>query len=174
VKQLLRTPVLINAVLFQITWFACVLGSAKGWFWPALLSCAILGLYQLQPKLRHPTDLKLVGISILLGLIIDSIWVQSGLLVFTDTRPSADFAPAWIILLWVAFALTINHSMGWLARHSALPIILGAIGGPLSYLAGLKLGAVEYNGDKTATTLYLAIAWAVSLWILVKTSQTET
>ena len=170
--SMFRLPVLINAVLFQITWFACVIGSAHGLIWPALLSCSILAVYQLQPANRHATDIKLVILSIAMGLVVDTIWVQAGLMHFTDSRPFYWLAPAWIIVLWVGFALTINHSLAFLRANPALPIVLGLIGGPLSYLAGLKLGAVDYLENTVLISVYLAVAWAVSLTILVRASRT--
>jgi len=166
--KLLIWPVIINAALFQITWFACVVGSAEGLSWPAFAACAVLAIYQLQAKRRHVTDLKLVLVSIVLGLIVDTLWVQSGVLIFTDQRPFAALAPAWIIALWVGFALTINHSLAWLDRTPLLPAVVGAIGGPMSYLAGLKLGAVEYQQGIALISVYLAVAWAISLTILVR------
>lgn len=171
-KSLFKLPVLINAALFQITWFACVIGSAQGLIWPAVLACLALAVYQLQPARRHPTDLKLIALSIGLGIIVDSIWIQSGLMVFTDARPLSQFAPVWIILLWVGFALTVNHSLGWLSAHPMLPALMGMIGGPLSYLAGLKLGAVVFHGSTILICACLAFAWGLSLSILVKVSKT--
>jgi len=167
-KNLLGWSVLINAALFQITWFACVIGSAKGLVWPAFASCAALAVYQLQGKRRHPSDVTLILASIGLGLIVDSIWVQSGWLIFSDQRPFSFLAPVWIIVLWVGFAMTINHSLAWLDRHPILPIAMGFIGGPMSYLAGLKLGAVEYQQSVLMVSAGLAVAWAISLLILVK------
>jgi len=170
-KSLFRAPILINAMLFQITWFACVIGSAKGLFWPALLACSILAIYQLHPARRYYSDFKLVALSIIMGLIVDTIWIQSDLMVFTDPRPSSNVAPAWIILLWIAFALTINHSLAWLKAHPILPVVMGLLGGPLSYLAGLKLSAVEFHADTVQITVCLGLAWALSLVILVKASE---
>lgn len=167
-KNLLAWPVLINAALFQITWFACVIGSAKGLIWPAFAACAALAAFQMQAKRRHASDAKLILASIALGLLVDTIWVQSGWLVFTDQRPFSFLAPVWIIVLWIGFAMTINHSLAWLDRHPVLPVAMGAIGGPMSYLAGLKLGAVEYHQSTVLVSAGLAVAWAISLIILVK------
>lgn len=170
-KKLLSMPVIINAGLFQVTWFACVLGSAKGLLWPALLSCALLAIWQLQPKRRHPSDLRLIAVAILLGLIIDSAWIKLGLLDFKSQWPSPGIAPAWIIVLWVGFALTVNHSLSWLTAHPLLPASMGLIGGPLSYWAGLRFGAVDYLADPLLISACLGLAWAVSMIILVNVSQ---
>ena len=169
-KELLSTSVIINAVLFQCAWFACVLGSAKGLTWPAALCFIALAIFQLQNKRRHSTDVRLLFVSVLLGLLIDSFWINAGIMSFTESSPVPQLAPAWIILLWMSFALTINHSLKWLNKHPALPIFMGLIGGPLSYLAGLKFGAVEYLQSTLLTSILLGLAWAASLTVLVKLS----
>jgi len=172
-NKLLSWPIIINATLFQITWFACVLGSAKGLLWPALLSCLALALWQLHPQRRHPSDVRLVVVGIALGLIVDTIWIQTGLLDFTYQWPWPAISPAWIVLLWLGFALTINHSLAWLNNHPVLPATAGLIGGPLSYLAGMRLGGVEYLNSTLLISVCLGIGWAASVHILVRLSQTS-
>jgi len=168
--KLLTSPIVINATLFQVTWFSCVIGSAKQLIWPAIISCLALMIWQLAPSRRHISDLKLVAIAIFLGIIIDSLWVQIGFFDYTDQRPITSLAPAWIIILWVGFALTVNHSLAWLKAHPILPFLMGFIGGPSSYFAGQKLGAVTYMADTLTVSLSLAIAWALSLVILFRIS----
>lgn len=170
-KELMKAPIIINALLFQCAWFACVLGSAKGLTWPSMVCFLALATYQLQNKRRHPTDIKLLIISLVLGLFVDSFWIIGGFMVFTENGPIAQIAPAWILFLWMSFALTINHSLGWLKKHPLLPISMGLFGGPMSYIAGLKFGAVEYLQSTLVTSVALGIAWALSLIILVKASQ---
>ncbi|RBP50805.1 DUF2878 domain-containing protein [Arenicella xantha] len=165
-NNLFRWSTLINASLFQATWFACVLGSAKGLLWPAFACCAALASYQLHNKRRVESDLQLVALSVLLGLMVDTLWLQLGFLQFTDPRPVTAMSPAWIMLLWVGFALTINHSLSWINAHPLLPAVLGGIGGPLSYLAGERLGAVTFTTNVTALMIYIGIAWAISLTLL--------
>lgn len=167
IKSMFSVNVFVNAMLFNVVWIACVAGSSKQLIWPAMLSCFILAVYQLIPQNRHPTDVKLVAASILLGLIVDTIWVQLGYMDFTDKRPISSVAPGWIIILWVGFALTINHSLKWLKAHPFLPALTGAIAAPVTYYAGIKLGAVEYIASTMSVSIGLALAWGISLTILV-------
>ncbi len=168
IKSMFRVNVFVNAMLFNGVWLACVVGSSKQLVWPALLSCLVLAVYQLAPKNRHPTDLKLVFLSVFLGVLVDTMWVQFGLMDFTEKRPFPALAPGWIIVLWVGFALTVNHSLKWLKAHPALPAVTGAIAAPLTYFAGIKLGAVEYTASVPLVSGALAVAWGISLTILVK------
>ncbi len=173
IKSMFRVNVLVNAMLFNGVWIACVAGSAKQLIWPAALSCAILAAYQLHPSNRHSNDIKLVILSVILGLIVDTIWVQFGFMDFTEKRPFSNVAPAWIIILWVGFALTVNHSLKWLTIHPLLPAITGAIAAPLTYFAGIKIGAVEYTASITEVSIGLAVAWAIALTILVEVGKRE-
>jgi hypothetical protein len=64
------------------------------------------------------------------------------------------------------FGLTLDASMSFLKRrHWSLSAALGGIFGPLSYLAGAKLGAATL----VATPLNfaaLALAWAIAMPLL--------
>lgn len=170
-KRFFSKPLIINAILFQVTWFACVLGSAKGLVWPAILSCLALIIYQLQPNHRHPSDLKLVGLGIAIGLVTDTAWIQLEFMNFTEQSPFEEITPIWVIILWIAFALTVNHSLSWLNKHPVLPAAAGLVFAPFSYLAGLKLGAVEYLNDVVLVSACLGITWAITMTILVQASK---
>lgn len=161
-----RLSFIINALLFQITWFACVIGSTHQLTWPGALACSCLFLWQWSPKNRHPSDTILIIAAIVLGLFVDSLWLQLNLFSFTYQSPINGVAPAWIIILWIGFALTINHSLGWIKAHPLLPALVGLIGGPLSYLAGAKLGAISYQADHLLICSSLGIAWAIALTFL--------
>jgi hypothetical protein len=67
--------------------------------------------------------------------------------------PSQELAPLWLLVLWAAYALIINGCMSWLHERYILAATLGAIGAPLSYLGGIKLGAA----DTTQTALALVV-----------------
>ena len=163
-----KLPIIINASLFQACWFACVIGGANELTWPAVVTFLILAIYQLHPDRRHSRDALLLLVSIPMALLVDSFWVASGMMTFTESFPFAGIAPLWIIILWCAFALTVNHSLAWLKAHPSLPIVFGGFGGPMSYFAGLKLGGVEYHSDFWLVSLALALAWSISLLVLCK------
>ena len=92
---------------------------------------------------------------------------------FTDKRPFDTFSPAWIIILWVGFSLTVNHSLKWLIAHPLLPALTGAIAAPITYFAGIKIGAVVYTEPVITVSIGLAIAWGVALTILVEVGKRE-
>ncbi|MET3928612.1 hypothetical protein ABIE51_000499 [Lysobacter sp. OAE881] len=147
-----------NFVGFQIAWWACVLGAAHGARWLGVVACvAFVGLQWLASA-RRRADAWLVGCAVLMGLVLDGLLAQLG---WIDYRGSiaALPAPAWILALWAAFAMTINHSLAWL--RPAMAIVLGAVGGPLAYVGAQRLGAIELVASVQAT-IALAIGWAIA------------
>ena len=67
------------------------------------------------------------------------------------------FAPSWILALWLGFALTVNHSLGWLQEKPWLAALLAALFAPVSYLAGERLGAVTVANP--SGLLLVSVAW---------------
>ena len=69
--------------------------------------------------------------------------------------------------MWINFALTLNGSMRWLHGRYLLAAVLGAIGGPLAYVAGVKLGAAALLASSTLVYGALAVVWAGAVPLLV-------
>jgi hypothetical protein len=75
-------------------------------------------------------------------------------------------APYWILAMWALFSTTLNLSMGWLKSSRLLASFMGAVFGPLSYLAGRRLGAIELV-NFSSSMIALAVIWAVVMPILM-------
>jgi len=72
--------------------------------------------------------------------------------------------------MWALFATTINHSMAWLKNRYFLALLLGAVFGPLAFIAGESLGAVVFL-DRTMALTLLAAGWAVLMPLLLLLAQ---
>lgn len=105
------------------------------------------------------TELAVVLVTALAGIITDSLLALFGVYIFSG---SGQFLPIpfWLILLWFAFASTLRHSLAYLSKHYRLAAGLGAVGGTLSYVAGMKLQAVTFGLAFYPTVLLLACIWA--------------
>ena len=68
--------------------------------------------------------------------------------------------------MWAVFSTTLNSSLKWLKGRLGLALGLGAVFGPLAYLAGEELGAIRLEAPMLAI-IVLAAIWAVSLPLLV-------
>ena len=87
---------LVNLIIYQAAWFACVLGGdALAWVAPVLLA---VHLY-LSPCRR--ADLLLAGALLLVGLVLDGTLKAIGFFSFNSR-----FAPIplWLMGVWLTFA----------------------------------------------------------------------
>lgn len=157
---------LVNFAAFQVGWFACVLGAANAlpWLGPVVVA-AVVALH-LATARRPLPELFLVLAAMVVGLLVDSLLLATGWLRYSVGLWLPGLAPYWIITMWALFATTLNVSMGWMSGRPVLAVLMGAAGGPLSYLAGEKLGAIELTQPAHALTA-LAFAWAIAMPLLM-------
>jgi hypothetical protein len=157
---------LFNFVAFQAGWFACVLSAADGMLWLGLVVVSLVVILHVQMSEWRTDELVLVFVAVALGLLFDSLLVMSGWLSYSSGILISGIAPYWILAMWALFATTINLSMSWLKGKPLLASVLGAIFGPLSYMAGERLGAMEFVNYQSAI-IALALIWALVMPLLV-------
>lgn len=153
---------LINLAGFQFGWFACVLGAAHGMPWLGPLVALPVLVRHLRAAAAPGAEAALLLVAALVGLAIDSALVATGRLAFTEGVLLPGFAPYWMVTLWLLFASTFNVSLRWLRERPLFAAGLGAVGGPLAYLAGRGLGAATILEPAWATHLAVAVAYAVA------------
>ena len=151
---------LANAGLFQLGWFACVLGGNSLWLLLAA-GALLVHLLFISPSLA---EVRLVVVVCLLGSAVDSLLLNAG--VFAFAQPGV-LIPFWLMLLWALLAITLNHCLAWTAKPWWRSVLLGAIGGPLSYYAGQRLGAVQFPLGLWPTLAGLSLLWAGLFAVLV-------
>jgi len=158
--------VVVNVVLYQLGWFACVLGAAHGLPWIGPLAAAAIIAWHLARAARPRPELALVACAVLLGALFDTLLVQAGWVHFSAGALIAGTAPCWMMALWAIFATTLNVSLRSLRTHPVLALILGALGGPLAYFAGARLGAITLVAAGPALSA-IALGWAVLTPVLL-------
>jgi hypothetical protein len=160
-------PTLVNAVVYQIGWFTCVLTAASGISWVGTL--VALGLIALHLKFteRPAAQLKLIAVAAVVGAVWDSVPVSLGLLSYSDGTVIRGLAPHWIVALWALFSTTLNYSLRWLTRSPLAAIGLGAVGGPLAYAAAARMGALQLLQPTRALTI-IGLGWSVLLPLLCR------
>lgn len=161
---------IVNFVAFQLGWFACVLGAAKGLPWAGVLVVLAVVALHLALVRRPLPELRLVAFAMALGLLLDSLLLATGWLSYPSGNWLPGMAPYWIVAMWALFATTLNVSMGWLRGRPLLAVLMGAVGGPLSYLGGEKLGGIELIAPVAALSA-LAVAWAVAMPLLMMAAE---
>jgi hypothetical protein len=157
---------LVNFIVFQIGWFTCVLSAANGYPWAGLMVVSLIVALHLRSAEHRAHEIQLLALAVVLGLVFDSLLVSSGWVRYPIGMFMPGIAPYWILAMWALFSITLNLSMGWLKNSLVLASVMGAIFGPLSYLAGARLGAIVLV-DAVSSMILLAIIWALVMPILI-------
>lgn len=151
---------LLNFVLFQSAWFGCVLSAARGLWWvPPLCALSVCVVY-VSTSDNRLTSIRLLGVVISLGTVIDVVLWKLGVVSFTRADATWLSGTIWFASLWAAFATTLQLSLAWLQSRSIVAMLFGAIGGPLAYLAGERLGAIAMSSKVMSMSVF-AIEWAI-------------
>jgi hypothetical protein len=153
-----------NFVFFQLGWFACVLGAAnKQVFWAVLVTLVYIAFHVWQHD-EPKESLNLLSKALLYGIVTDSLIMHLGYLDFQDAWPTSYLSPVWMWTLWVLVATTINGSLSWLRGRPILGAVLGGICGPMSYEAGIRMGAGAWvDGGQAIGLVLVGVVWAIAI-----------
>ena len=158
--------VLVNFIAFQFGWFSSVLGAAREMPWLGPVVFVAVLLIHLRQARRPELELGLVIACGVIGTWFDSLLVATGWVAYPSGQFSQLLAPYWIITMWMLFATTLNSSMGWLRGRMLLASVLGGVAGPMSYVAGQKLGGIVFVEFWPAIAA-LAVGWALMMPVLM-------
>jgi hypothetical protein len=147
---------LINVAINQIIWFLCVLGGNGG----VLFALPLLVLNVLLSRYRQ-ADLQMMGALLAVGVCIDGTLQATG---FFSFRHEGMPIPLWLVVIWLALAALPHHSLSWMKGRPLLSALFGALGGPLAYWAGVRLGAATFHLPLLPSLALLAAIWA-ALWV---------
>jgi hypothetical protein len=154
---------LFNYLLYLAGWCALVLGAAAGRVGAATgVALALLLVHLVLARERGP-EWRLIAMTGAVGLVVDSAQVAAGLLHFPTGTLVPWLCPPWIVVMWMLFATTFRFSFRWVLASVSRAVLIGAIGGPLAYIAGERLGAVALGEPRALALTVLAVAWAVAL-----------
>lgn len=149
---------LANYAGFQAGWLACVAGAGKGLFWLGPAAAALLLGGHLLASGDPRRELRRIVAVACFGLALEALALSFGRHAY-----SGGFLPAWVAALWLLLAATLRSSLAWLDGRPLLAALLGAAAGPLSFRAGIGLGAGAFLGGAAAGSLALSALWAVAL-----------
>lgn len=154
---------LVQFAVFQAVWFAAVLGATRGeMLWGPLAVAAFFALHLSWVKQGRAREAAYVLGWGILGTALDSGLHHLGITSFpTSEWEPTWMAPPWIASLWFAFAMLPRFSLGWLKSRLGWAAVLGAIGGPLSYYGGSRLGATDMHPDAIRTWVVLGLEYGL-------------
>lgn len=147
--------ILVNVILYQVVWFLCVFKENDG----ALIALVLLCIHLYFTTCRYK-DMRMMALLLAIGVLIDGTLHFAG---FMTYNVRAIPIPFWLAVVWLALATLPHHSLRWLKERPFLSSLLGALGGPLAYWAGVKAGAASFTLPLISSLLLLAVIWGV-LW----------
>jgi hypothetical protein len=152
-----------NLIGYQLVWFAAVIGAAHGLAWPGVMGMLVFAGCQLSLARQYRTDLTLMATAFVFGFMLDGGLVRAQLATYAASWPDLAIAPAWILALWMSFALTFSQSLRYLQTRLWLAALLGLIGGPIAYLgAGRGWHVVSFTEPAWHGLLWLGVGWALA------------
>lgn len=153
---------LFNFLAFEAAWFCAVSGGAAGRGWLLSLPVvAVVAIHLALNRARLRSELGLILAVTLFGLLLETGFMGAGLIRYAGTAEGQMLPPIWIVALWFGFGTLPNASLAWLKGRWGLQALLGAVAGPLTYWAGVKLGAATLPGD--GGLFAIGLAWALAL-----------
>ena len=154
---------LTNFLAFQIGWFGTVWLAAAGRPWAATLPMLLVIALHLALEERRRREAFYIATATLAGIVLDSLLWALDVTAYASPPAAAwpaGIVPPWIAVLWAGFATLPRRSLSWLGPYPLLAAALGALGGPLSFLGGERMGAVSSNPEPLRTWVGLAIEYA--------------
>jgi hypothetical protein len=158
-----------NFIAYEGVWFAIVLSAGGHWALPGVLAAVVFVCMQLAVSEQRAADVGLIVAALGVGVLLDGVLAVTGVVQYSSSVPALPTggAPVWILALWAAFALTLNHSLRWLRGRPLLGALLGTVGGPLAYVSSSQLsGAVTFAPPEWRAVVSLAVGWGLGIALL--------
>jgi Protein of unknown function (DUF2878) len=161
---------ILNAIGFQSAWWACVLAAGRGLDRFALAYGAVLALLHLYWSDQRPQELRLACWVMFMGIGVDTLLQAFGVIHFQGWA-LGPLSPLWLWMLWLLFGMTLNASLAFLKNKPLiLSAALGAMLGPVNYIAGAQAGAASLAITPAHVTV-LSLCWLLALPTMVWAAQ---
>jgi hypothetical protein len=164
-----RAKVPLNFLLYNLTWVVAVVGASKGQpLLGPIVAGAFVVIHLLILKDHWKNELQFIIATVLIGSLLDSPLSRYGYVVFNAPDPSiVGSYPIWMSSLWAGFAATLSLSLSWMKGRYLIGALFGAIGGPASLYAGVRLGAANFQGDELNILLFSAFEWSIAIPVVL-------
>jgi hypothetical protein len=162
-----------NVVGYYVAWVVAILGAAWTFPWAGpLLALPLLALHLKLAREVGP-ELRLMLVAAAMGVAGDGLLMLADRISFTSGVIVPGLPPPWMIGLWMLFATMFNVSLRWLRPRKLLGALLGALGAPLAYWAGARMGAAVLGPPVELSLLAIALLWAVATPLLLALAERQ-
>jgi hypothetical protein len=157
---------LFNGGLYQTGWFACVLGAAWGHGTAGAIAAAALMAGHLAASPDRRVDLRTMFATLAVGAVVEGGQIAAGTYQTLGGSAPGGVPPLWLLALWAHFATTFRYSLRAVVARPWAAVLFGALGGPVAFLAGERLGAVTLTRPLVTAGAALALGWALAMGVV--------
>ncbi len=155
------TPVrVLTALAFQVQWLALVWSA--GHAWSAVVCGGTVALVALELRLagdRMGASLLYLLAAVAAGGAMDTALTAAGVLIPLRVAMPPPLPPLWLVGLWVAFAGFLRVVLTYLQGRPTAQWLVGAVGGPVAYWSGSRMGAIGFGIALPAALSVLGVLW---------------
>ncbi|MFT4614325.1 MAG: hypothetical protein ACI9NT_001470 [Bacteroidia bacterium] len=144
----------VNGLLFNVSWFTLVMAHNVV---PAPVVAAVHLAVHFALMGRGKSELLLIILVGCAGALLDQALFAFGVFLVDGQHA---LPPLWLSCLWPVFATTLLHAFSGFHYRPVLALLLGAVGGTTSYVAGASLSDVSF-ADPFWGPVTLAVIWGV-------------
>ncbi|MFZ4576674.1 MAG: DUF2878 domain-containing protein, partial [Phycisphaerales bacterium] len=160
----MKVSKLLNFAVFHGAWLAAMFVAAAGRPLIATLApAAAVTLHLWWAGEHRRKELTIVASAAAAGLLLDGPAILLGL--YSTSHGTTITSIIWFVALWANFATTLNSSLAWLNGKLWVAVVFGAIGGPLAYYGGQKIGAAAVS-DTWTSWLWITLEYALATPVL--------
>ncbi len=162
---------IVNFIAFQAGWFACVLGAAHAHPWLGCLAVVAVFALHLALAPAPGAELRLAAITVGVGLVLEIVLVSTGVARYAEPGSVPFLPPVWILAMWLLLATLLDVSLAWLQTRPWLAVLFAAVGAPLSYAAGARLGGMEIAAPLWRSYVVMGVLWAAVFPLLLRVAR---
>lgn len=157
---------IINFILFQTAWFVTIFSAAYGNPYFGVLFTLVWVIFHFSFLTnKRNKELLIICITAVMAIAFELAQVLYGFISYPEQAALITMVPLWMITLWINLSLTINHSMAWLKGRYILAALFASVAGPLTYVAGERIGAITLHSNMSL--LAISIMWLVSMPLII-------
>lgn len=153
---------LYNVISFYVIWYACVIGATFGFIKIAVVASFLLTLLHFFLTKKRNQDFIYLVLFFVIGFVVEKIFLFFSILNYPKNTLiwNLDGIPAWIIMLYIGFSTTINHSLLFMTHSSVFSFIFGSVGAAICYyLASLK-GIIDFPHNYYSIAI-IGLYWGI-------------
>jgi len=165
--NIINKNIVINVIGFYICWWLTVLGAISGFYFIGPLVTFFFVVLHLYKVANHKKEDMFLIICFFLGLIIESVLLNSNVIIHKGFLVDYNIAPLWSVSLWVCFGSTLFHSFKWLSKQYFISILLGLFSAPLIYFSMNSIGIIEFGMNKIYVGLITSFLWGIFIPLFI-------